>query len=224
MKQLIIGACLLFSSPFLATAQNTRSPDTVSNPKVFDKVEVEASFPGGANAWRDFLEKKLNPNIPVNNDAPIGKYVVIVQFIVNKEGHISDIEALTSHGYGMEQEVIKVIKAGPKWEPALQNGKPLNAYRKQPVTFVVEQENISIKSKPAYTLFVGSENPITLNIEKVENEDIGVTISQGTIAYKGGSKYTVMVTTPGKAIIEMSNLKKKGKKIAAACFEVIEKP
>jgi protein TonB len=105
--------------------------------KIFDKVEIEASFPGGEVKWRQYLEKTLQPNTPVDNGAPADKYTVYVQFIVDKEGNISDVHALTNHGYGMEAEAVRVIKAGPKWTPAIQNGRQVKAYRKQPITFIV---------------------------------------------------------------------------------------
>jgi len=108
--------------------------------KVFTKVENEAEFPGGDGAWRRYLEKNLDPNTPVDNGAPEGTYQVIVQFIVSKDGTISDVKALTNHGYGMEAEAMKIIKKGPKWTPALQNGRNVNAYRKQPITFVVQEQ------------------------------------------------------------------------------------
>lgn len=107
--------------------------------KIFTKVENEAEFPGGDAAWRRYLEKNLDPNAPVENGAPEGTYKVTVQFIVSKDGSISDVKALTSHGYGMEEEAIKIIKKGPKWTPALQNGRNVNAYRSQPITFVVQE-------------------------------------------------------------------------------------
>ena len=53
----------------------------------------------------------------------MGTYTTIVIFIVDKEGNISDVKALTAHGFGMEEEVIRVIKNGPKWIPAIQNGR-----------------------------------------------------------------------------------------------------
>jgi protein TonB len=108
--------------------------------KVFEKVEIEATFPGGEGAWRKFLERNLNANTPVDNGAPEGQYTVWVQFIVDKEGVISDVKPLTSHGYGMEAEAAKIIKKGPKWTPAQQNGRQVKAYRKQPITFVVQAE------------------------------------------------------------------------------------
>ena len=108
--------------------------------KVFEKVEIEAAFPGGESAWRKYLERNLNANTPVDNGAPEGSYTVWVQFIVDKEGNISDVKPLTSHGFGMEDEAVKIIKKGPKWTPAQQNGRQVKAYRKQPITFVVQAE------------------------------------------------------------------------------------
>jgi protein TonB len=108
--------------------------------KIFEKVEIEASFKGGEGAWKKYLERNLNPNTPVDNGAPEGTYTVYVQFVVSKDGSISDVKALTNHGYGMEAEAIKVIKKGPAWVPAVQNGRSVNAYRKQPITFQVTTE------------------------------------------------------------------------------------
>ena len=107
---------------------------------VFTKVEVEAQFPGGEKEWKRFLERNLEANVPIDNNAPEGTYSVVVQFIVDREGIISDVRALTNHGYGMEEEAMRVIKKGPKWTPAVQNGRQVKAYRKQPITFVVAAE------------------------------------------------------------------------------------
>lgn len=78
--------------------------------KVFNKVEVEASFPGGESAWRRYLQNNLDANTPIDNGAPEGTYSVIVRFIVSRDGSISDVVAETKHGYGMEAEAVKIIK------------------------------------------------------------------------------------------------------------------
>jgi protein TonB len=62
----------------------------------------------------------------------------MIQFVVDLEGKVSDIKPLTNFGYGMEEEAMRVIRRATKWEPAIQNGHPVKAYRKQPVTFVIE--------------------------------------------------------------------------------------
>jgi protein TonB len=118
----------------------TEAPKNDDEDKIFTKVENEAAFPGGAAAWRRYLERNLNPSTPVDNGAPPGTYQVIVKFIVSKDGSISAVQAETNHGFGMEEEAVKIIKKGPKWTPALQNGRNVNAYRRQPITFVVQDE------------------------------------------------------------------------------------
>ncbi len=113
------------------------APKKEDENKVFTKVEIEASFAGD---WGRFLQRTLNADTPVNNGAPAGQYTVIVQFIVDKQGNISEVKALTNHGYGMEEEAVRAIKKAQKWNPAVQNGRQVNAYRKQPITFVVSEE------------------------------------------------------------------------------------
>ena len=119
--------------------QVVEAPKSDDEDKIFTKVENEAAFPGGEAAWRRYLEKNLNASTPVDNGAPEGTYQVIVRFIVSKDGSISDVQAESKHGYGMEDEAVKIIKKGPKWQPALQNGRNVNAYRRQPITFVVQE-------------------------------------------------------------------------------------
>jgi periplasmic protein TonB len=108
--------------------------------EIFTKVEVDAEFKGGEMAWKKFLERYLNPNVPIDNNAPDGTYTVYIQFVVSKDGTISDIRATTNHGYGMEKEAIRVIQKAPGWKPAIQNGRNVNAYKKQPITFRVTNE------------------------------------------------------------------------------------
>ena len=108
--------------------------------KIFDKVEIEARFPGGDSKWRQYLERNANGQVATDNGAPEGTYTTVVQFVVDKEGNISDVKALTNHGYGMEQEAMRAIQKGPKWNPAVQNGRQVKAYRKQPITFQVQGE------------------------------------------------------------------------------------
>ena len=113
-----------------------KDPDTLQ----FIKVDVLPSFPGGLTGWRLFIERNLQALVPANNGAPVGRYTVMVQFIVNKDGSLYDLSALTRHGYGMEEEVLRLIGISPKWTPALLKDEPVKAYIRQPVTFVIEEE------------------------------------------------------------------------------------
>lgn len=129
------------AAPPVDEGKNVVGPpvDDTNYDQTFTKVEVEAEFPGGAGAWKNYLQRNLNASAPIDNGAPAGQYTVTVQFIVDKEGNISDVKALTNHGFGMEEEAVRAIKRGPKWTPAEQNGRKVKAYRKQPITFVVSE-------------------------------------------------------------------------------------
>ncbi len=121
--------------------------DSSNEGRIFEKVDEEAYFPGGEETWRSWLGQNLNPSVPVDKGAPAGLYTVYIQFVVGLDGKIYDIKPLTKHGYGMEGEVIRILRKSPPWVPAVQNGQPVNAYRKQPVTFQVIEEKKKKKNK-----------------------------------------------------------------------------
>lgn len=108
--------------------------------KVFTVVQIPAEFPGGLSAWTKFLERNLNRDLPVENGAPPGKYTVIVSFIVDKTGGISEVKAENDPGFGTKDEAVRVIKRGPNWKPAVQNGRNVIYRHKQSITFMVSEE------------------------------------------------------------------------------------
>ena len=122
LKIVLLVCCLYFVAE--GNSQQTQTPESFiagalgADTSIFQKVEIEASFHGGGDAWKDYLMKNLHAYVPVKNKAPIGKYVVIARFIVSKDGSISNALAETAHGHGMEEEVIRIIKRGPKCLPA----------------------------------------------------------------------------------------------------------
>ncbi len=108
--------------------------------KEFKTVQIEAKFPGGQDAWRNYLQRNLNQDIPSENGAPAGNYTVLVSFLVDKEGSISEVRAESDPGYGIAAEAIRVIQKGPKWTPAVQNGRSVIYRQKQPITFQVSDQ------------------------------------------------------------------------------------
>ncbi len=106
-------------------------------PEIYEVVQVQARFAGN---WEKFLLRHLRGDVPLDNGAPAGRYTVEIQFVVDKEGNISDLKPLTRMGYGMEEEAIRVLKKSDRWEPAIQAGYKVKAYRVQRITFVIEQD------------------------------------------------------------------------------------
>jgi hypothetical protein len=108
--------------------------------KIFTVVQVPAEFPGGQSGWVRYLERTLNRDLPVENGAPTGKYSVVVSFIVAKDGGISEVRAENDPGYGTKEESIRVIQRGPKWKPAVQNGRNVIYRHRQAIVFTVSED------------------------------------------------------------------------------------
>ncbi|MEN9372404.1 MAG: hypothetical protein RL463_1015 [Bacteroidota bacterium] len=117
--------------------------------KVFQKVEIDAEFPGGTNGWTRYVTREIERNIDeLQDDGRSG--TVVVLFIVDKEGAVSEVRALpcSEAGVGnclppnskLAEIAVNAIKKGPKWKPAVQNGRNVKAYRRQPVTFQLAEE------------------------------------------------------------------------------------
>jgi periplasmic protein TonB len=100
--------------------------------KIFTKVEIEASFPGGAAAWTKYVTRAIQQDIDEFTESDYG--TCIVKFIVDKTGKVSQVEATTMKGSKLAEIAVNAIRRGPNWTPAQQNGRYVNAYRLQPVT------------------------------------------------------------------------------------------
>lgn len=105
--------------------------------KTFTKVEIESQYPGGPAAWLRYLNKNFRyPDEAVNNEI---QGTVVVQFIVDKEGNVSEVQAISGPtDGGLREEAIRVIKKSGKWTPAVQNGRQVKSYKKQPIVFKLE--------------------------------------------------------------------------------------
>ncbi len=113
--------------------------DVNEREKIFYKVEIESNYPGGTAAWMRYLNKTFR----YPNDAQeLGlQGTVTVQFIVDMEGNVSDVVAISGpETGGLREEAVRVIKKSGKWDPAIQNGRQVKSYKKQPITFKLEVE------------------------------------------------------------------------------------
>ena len=119
---------------------NTRSNSDSEINQIFTTIEVQAEFPGGVQGWSKYLMRNLKADVPVINGAPVGRYTVYVNFIVDKDGSISNVKAESDPGYGTAEEAVRVIKKGPNWKPGMQNGKTVRSYRRQPIVFLLTEK------------------------------------------------------------------------------------
>lgn len=108
--------------------------------KVFTKTEISAEYAAGEAAWKTYLMKNLSTRVAEQEGWKAGTYTVIVQFIVMKDGSITNITTTNYLGTKTAQYCIDLVKNGGLWKPAIQNGKAVNAYWKQPITFLLSKK------------------------------------------------------------------------------------
>ncbi|TDH25233.1 hypothetical protein EXU57_14100 [Segetibacter sp. 3557_3] len=105
-------------------------------------VEKEAVFPGGPEAWRSYLEENLDASVAARSKAKPGIYTVKVQFIVDKDGNVSNVNAIEvpKDCSRCGKEAVRVIKQGPGWEPAVQYNRRVIYQAIQHISFQVSEE------------------------------------------------------------------------------------
>jgi len=131
----------IVAPPVEEKSQAIEAPKVVAaeEDKVFTKVEIEASFPGGDAGWSRYVKNAIESHIDELTEAGQSGQCR-VRFIVSKDGAVSDVVALTMKGSKLAEVAENAIRKGPKWTPAQQNGRHVNAYREQPVTFTIQDQ------------------------------------------------------------------------------------
>lgn len=89
----------------------------------FTALEKQPEFPGGIDKFYKYLSNSINyPSMAAENGVQ-GK--VYLQFVVEKDGKLTDIQVVKGPGSGTNEEAVRVLKASPKWHPGIQNGVPV---------------------------------------------------------------------------------------------------
>ena len=101
--------------------------------KVFDVVEQMPSFPGGDAELMKFLHDHIKYPVVAEENGIQGR--VIAQFVVERDGSISDVKVIKSVDPSLDKEAVRVLKSMPKWIPGKQNGSAVRVKYTVPVTF-----------------------------------------------------------------------------------------
>ncbi len=147
MKKLVsFLSVFFFCNSVVLIGQEVIQKDSIQiNPdSVYSKVDVMAEYPGEDKVRKDFFKSRLNGQTPTENLAPPGTYTVLVVCIIGADGKLIAVVPQTSHGYGMEEEVIRVTKKLPKpFKPALKNGIAVKSKMKFTIGFYVAEKKSS---------------------------------------------------------------------------------
>jgi protein TonB len=107
---------------------------------IVNDPDKPAEFTGGPQAWRRFLEQNTSFEAIEEMRAPEGVYRVEVKFIVHESGRLDSLRAVTSIGYGMEAEFMRILKKSPKWTPAEKDGKPVSTWTSHIMSFAIHSD------------------------------------------------------------------------------------
>ena len=108
-------------------------PPKEEETKVFDVVEQMPSFPGGPSALFEYLSKNIKYPAVAEENGVQGR--VIVTFVVERDGSITDVKVVKSVDPSLDKEAQRVVKSMPRWIPGKQNGQAVRVKYTVPVTF-----------------------------------------------------------------------------------------
>ena len=114
------------------------STDKPDNDTVFSICEVMPEFPGGTEKFMEYLSGNIKYPEAAKDKNISGR--VFIQFVVEKDGSVTNVGVMRGIGGGCDEEAIRVVKAMPKWKPGLQDGKPVRVSYILPVNFKLDEK------------------------------------------------------------------------------------
>lgn len=136
MKKLL----LLIAAMTMAVCQAFAQNDVIEAPddSIYGVVDEVASFPGGNAACYAWLSENIKYPKAAYKQGIQG--TVVVQFVINKDGSVSNLKVLRSSDSSLADEAVRVVKKMPKWTPARLNGKIVRMYIALPIRFYLQRE------------------------------------------------------------------------------------
>ena len=131
MKKLIL--LLLMAGCCLMTANAQKTVVSQTDQKVFDTVEQMPEYPGGMQAMIEFLQ--TNMKYPEDAEKQKVEGRVMVQFVVETDGSISDVHVAKQVFPSLDAEAIRVVKAMPNWTPGKEKGRVVRVKYLLPIVF-----------------------------------------------------------------------------------------
>ena len=114
---------------------------------VFYSVETQPEFPGGMAELMKYLQKNIRYPKVCKEQGLQGR--VIVQFVVNTDSTISDVNVVKPVNPHFDKEAVRVVEAMPKWKPGTQRGKPVRVRFTLPVTFRLPEDTVKVDAVSA---------------------------------------------------------------------------
>lgn len=174
--------------------------------KVYTAVEQGPSFPGGINAFIKYLAR--NTHYPADSWKKGIQGRVIVSFVVEKDGSLSDIHIARGIADDIDREALRVIKDSPHWTAGTQNGKLVRVAYSVPIAFTIENQP---KSNKVFDVTIDEQHPAKPLVLKLDtgNSTVLVTGSTKPLYILDGKEITSMMTVNPMDIESITVLKDK---------------
>ncbi|WDF60113.1 M56 family metallopeptidase [Flavobacterium sp. KACC 22758] len=133
-----ICGLILFIFSTKTTAQTNSLKDQNDFKVSYDTTSVnEPQFPGGITEFYKFIGKNFKMPAEASKNKVQGK--VLMEFMIEKDGSLSEIKVKKDLGYGLVEEAVRVLRLSPKWIPATENGEPVRVSYGLPITIQSEK-------------------------------------------------------------------------------------
>lgn len=103
---------------------------------IFAVVEISPAFPGGMKAFFEYVARNYQYPIAAKEQGIKGK--LILSFIVEKDGSLTDIQIVRNLGMGTGEEAVRLLQHAPKWKPGIQNGRPVRVRYQLPISLQIQ--------------------------------------------------------------------------------------
>lgn len=162
---------------------------------VFNAVEINPNFPGGEEGFGRFLRDNIH--YPEKAKANNIQGRVFIQFVVEKDGSLSDMKTLRDPGDGLGAEAERVLSISPKWQPGIQNGKPVRVQYTVPVNFSMVDDVEKKKSvDTVHVDFIPRKQNLKLSFTYNQNKTDSVTHVPINMTYLNGA----VIKVNGRAV------------------------
>jgi TonB family protein len=160
--------------------KETTTDQTVYN---FISIEQPPTYPGGIDQFYRFLGNNMKyPAAAIDNEVQGN---VHISFTVEKDGSLTDIKVVRKLGFGTDEEALRVVKLAKKWNPGMQNGRPVRVRYNIPVKFSLDPDQSERQAKAIASIrlktYLPTDEPMVIVDNEIKNYGYLKTLDSKTI-------------------------------------------